>query len=81
MMITGQMILEFIVNNGLVWVDPEIVKEEYSGGLLIWSANAAEQIQAFIDENKCECDNGKLWADDRKLSFTPCPKHYDLRGK
>jgi hypothetical protein len=46
----GQQVMEFIINQGLVWVDPQVVKPEYSGGLMIWSVNAAEQITEFIKE-------------------------------
>jgi hypothetical protein len=46
----GQKVMEFIINQGLIWVDPQVVRSEYSGGLMIWSANAAEQIGQFIKE-------------------------------
>ena len=51
MMDNGQLVLEFIIQSGLVWVDPEIIKDEYSGGLLIWSGNAEDQLNTFIEEH------------------------------
>lgn len=48
----GQKVMEFIINCGLVWVSPDVVKYEYSGGLMIWSPNAAEQLTQFIAEIK-----------------------------
>jgi hypothetical protein len=45
----GTAIIEFIASSGLVYVDPKVVKEEYSGGLMIWSANAGEQLTEFIE--------------------------------
>lgn len=46
----GQELMDFIIDGGLLWVDPEIIKPEYDGGLIVWSANAASQLQSKFKE-------------------------------
>ena len=50
----GQLVLEFIIQTGLVWVDPEVIKPEYDGGILVWSGNAEDQLNKFISEHITE---------------------------
>lgn len=44
----GQKLIHFIVESGLFTVE----YPDESATLIIWSANAAEQIEAFLKENQ-----------------------------
>ena len=40
----GEFIINTIIESGLVHVDPDIISHEFEAGLMIWSANASQQI-------------------------------------
>jgi len=47
----GQELIDFIIESGLVMIDDRCLKEGYTSGVLIWSANSDEQITQFIKEH------------------------------
>ena len=46
----GQATIDAIIQGGLARVDPEIIKDEYEAGIIIWSGNAQEQLGMLVKE-------------------------------